>query len=55
MKIIKRRKGNMRISIKIEEVLGIIEKEIREKLKIDDSVKLVYTSNTTFLTFDVIE
>ena len=42
----------MRISIKVEELLPLIIKYIREKYGLKDDVELVYTSKTTFLSFD---
>lgn len=45
----------MRISVEIVEVLPVIEKAVRESLGLSDSVRLKYTSKTTFLTFDTDE
>lgn len=45
----------MRISVKIDEILPVIEEAVREKLGISDDVRLTYTSKTTFLTFDTDE
>lgn len=41
----------MQISVKLEEILPVIEEYIREKYGIKKSVPLHYTSKTRFLTF----
>lgn len=45
----------MRISVKIEEVLPLIKKYLKEKYGIKDNIDLVCSSKTTFLSFDSVE
>ena len=42
----------MRISVKVEELIPVIMKYIKDKYGLNDEVVLEYTSKTTFLTFD---
>jgi len=42
----------MRISLQVEELLPLIRNYIKEKYGLKDDVELVYSSKTTFLTFD---
>lgn len=45
----------MRISVKVEEVLPLIRKYLKEKYGLKDEVELEYTSKTTFLSFDSVD
>ena len=45
----------MRLSFKMEELLPAIEKYIREQITMPEDIELVYTSKTTFLTFDAVK
>ncbi len=42
----------MRISLQITELLPLIKNYIKEKYGLKDDVELVYSSKTTFLSFD---
>lgn len=42
----------MRIALQVEELLPLIRNYIREKYGLKDDIELVYSSKTTFLTFD---
>ncbi len=45
----------MQVSIKMEEVLPEIVKIVKKRLRLGKNIKLSYTSNTTFLTFEASE
>ena len=42
----------MRISVKVEELLPTIREYIKDKYGLNNNVELIYTSKTTFLSFD---
>ena len=47
-------KTMQRVSLQMEDILPSITKAIREDLGLPEDVELHYTSNTRFLTFDVL-
>ncbi len=45
----------MQVSIKMDEILPEIVALVKKKLRLGKNIKLSYTSNTTFLTFEASE
>ena len=45
----------MQVSVKMDEIMSEIISLVRKKLHLGKNIKLSYTSNTTFLTFEASE
>ena len=54
MKLSVKGKTMQRVSLQMEDILPSITEAIREDLGLPEDVELHYTSNTRFLTFDVL-
>lgn len=55
MNIKQKGKLKLSVSIQVNDILPFVIKTIKEELDLNELTEVNYTSNTTFLTFDIIK